>query len=83
MGILVKLKGFDIRDLYIYCMTSDGKDYPFTRFWCRTCSILVPMFGVQNVYMWDGVEWVWHDPDELINEVENVKDDSKKQNDGC
>jgi hypothetical protein len=64
-GIFARSK--QINDLYIYCMTPDGKDYPFTRLWCKVCSILIPMLNVKNVYMWNGI-WVWHDPLLLINE---------------
>lgn len=56
--------------LYIYCMTPDGKDYPFIRFWCRTCAILIPMFGVKEVYLWNGESWDFHDPKRLIEEVD-------------
>lgn len=56
------------KDIWIYCMTSDGKDYPFKQFWCQTCAILLPMFGVKDVYMWDG-RWVHHEADKLVDEV--------------
>ncbi len=60
-------------EMYIYCMTPDGKDYPFTRFWCRTCAILIPMFGVKTVFMWDGKKWLCKDAKKLIDEVEDMK----------
>jgi hypothetical protein len=60
--------------IYIYCKTPDGKDYPFIRFWCRTCSILLPMFGIKDVYMWDGNKWTFRDSSELISEVESKID---------
>lgn len=69
-GVLAKTKD-NIKDLYIYCMTPDGKDYPFKRFWCIVCSILLPMMGVKNIYMWDGNKWVWHDANMLVEEVRN------------
>lgn len=56
--------------IYIYCKASDGTDYPFTRFWCKTCAVLLPMFGIKNVYMWDGNMWVYRDSSKLISEVE-------------
>lgn len=59
--------------LYIYCMTPDGKDYHFTTFWCRTCAILIPMFGVKTVFMWDGETWIRRDAKNLINEVEKLR----------
>ena len=58
-------------DLYIYCMTPEGVDYPFKRFWCRTCAVLIPIFEYRNVFMWDG-RWVWHDPQGLIKEVGGI-----------
>lgn len=57
-------------NLYIYCMTPDKKDYSFTRFWCKICSILVPMFGTKNVFMWNGNEWIKKDANKLIDDVQ-------------
>jgi len=57
--------------LFIYCMTPDGEDYPFERFWCRTCAILIPMFGVTDVWTWTGTRWKFHNPDRLMDEVDN------------
>jgi hypothetical protein len=54
--------------LYIYCMTPDREDYPFNRFWCQTCAILLPMFGIKDIYMWN-TKWVHHDSNKLIEEV--------------
>jgi hypothetical protein len=65
-GVLAKSR--NVKNLHIFCMTPDGNDYHFDRFWCKTCSILIPMFGVENVYMWNGRVWVWHKPNELIYE---------------
>lgn len=56
--------------IYIYCMTPDKKDYPFIRFWCQICSIILPMMGVKNIYMWDGDEWIWHDANRLVEEAQ-------------
>ena len=64
-----KGKGGITKNIYIYCMTPDGNDYPFKRFWCQTCAILLPMFGIKDVYMWNGNEWIWHDSKKLIEEV--------------
>jgi deoxycytidylate deaminase len=74
-GMLAKLnrKGKSTEEMYIYCMTPEGKDYPFTRFWCRTCAILIPMFGVKAVFMWDGKKWLGRDAKNLIDEVEKIK----------
>jgi len=58
--------------LFIYCMTPDGEDYSFNRFWCRTCAILIPLFGVGEVWMWTGREWKFHHPNSLIDEVEGL-----------
>lgn len=49
-------------------MTPDRADYPFNRFWCQTCAILLPMFGIKDVYMWN-TKWVHHDSNKLIEEV--------------
>lgn len=67
-----KGKGGITKNIYIYCMMPDGKDYPFKRFWCRTCAIILPMFGIKDVFMWDN-EWVHHDSEKLIDEVNNIK----------
>lgn len=64
-GVLAKRSP---KELYVYCMTPDGKDYPFKRFWCQICAILIPLFGVEKVYLWDD-GWVSHDPKRLIEEV--------------
>lgn len=69
-GVLAKSK--NIKTIYIYCMTPDEKDYPFSRFWCQTCAILLPMFGVKNVFMWNN-EWIRHDPKKLIEEIQNTQ----------
>ncbi len=70
-GVLAKLsqRCKQTDELYIYCMTPDGKDYPFTRFWCTICAVLLPMFGVNYVQMWDGSKWVLHDAKKLIEET--------------
>ena len=70
-GVLSKLsqKCKQTDELYIYCMTPDEKDYPFTRFWCTICAVLLPMFGVKYVQMWDGSKWVLHDAKKLIEET--------------
>ena len=65
---LILAKSPKAEHLYIYCMMPDGKDYPFNRFWCQICAILIPMFGVKDVFMWDG-EWIRHDPKKLIEET--------------
>ena len=57
--------------LFVYCMTPDGEDYPFERFWCMTCAILIPLFHVREVWMWNGMGWVFHAPNLLVDEVEN------------
>lgn len=72
-GILAKSK--NISKIYIYCATPDGRDYPFSRFWCQICAILLPLFGVKDVFMWDG-KWIRHDPKKLIEEI-NRRDESK------
>ena len=71
-GILAKAHrdGIIPKVLYIYCMTPDGKDYPFKTFWCRTCAILIPMFGIDSIYMWNGEQWIFHDPTTLIYEMD-------------
>lgn len=77
-GLLAKLKDTTSKDtskIYIYCMTPDEngnwKDYPFKRFWCYVCSILLPMFGIKDVYMWNGdnKEWIHHNAKDLIKEI--------------
>ncbi len=67
-SLLAKLNKKGNKEIYIYCMTPDGKDYPFERFWCQVCAILLPMFGIKDVYMWNK-EWVHHSADKLIEEV--------------
>ncbi len=67
MGVLAKSK--HVSKIYIYCMTPDGKDYPFNRFWCQTCAILLPMMGIKDVFMWNGNEWIRHDAKKLIEDV--------------
>lgn len=49
--------------------SGDWKDYPFRRFWCQTCAIIIPMFGIKDVFMWNN-EWIRHDPKKLIEEVQ-------------
>lgn len=69
-GILAKVGKQGAKEIYIYCMTPDGKDYPFERFWCRTCAILIPMFGVETVHMWNGEAWIGREAKNLIKEVD-------------
>lgn len=73
-GILAKSK--NISKIYIYCATPDGRDYPFNRFWCRTCSILMPMFGVRTVFMWDGNRWISRNAKDLIKDIDLIHDGS-------
>lgn len=81
-GILAKSKKAEITDdsrtlydttlsntIYIYCMTPDKKDYPFKRFWCQTCAVLIPMFGIKHIFMWNGSAWELHRPEQLILEA--------------
>jgi hypothetical protein len=27
------------------------------------------MFGIKDVYMWNGNKWIWHDVNRLIEEI--------------
>lgn len=71
-------KNPNAKTIYIYCMTPDGKDYHFKRFWCQICGILLPMFSVVDVFMWEGENWIKHDAKKLIEEVKNVQYENSK-----
>lgn len=44
----------------------------------ETCTTLIPMFGIKNIYMWGGNTWVHRDSLKLILEVESGEIQIKK-----